>query len=97
MRRWTAGALTLTAVSVLDLAWAQDPLTDDKAWAIRAARIEGASEGMNTAASALEKRCASIQDAGRIQQVAALLGEAKALNQKVAAAQLASEVLDKPL
>ncbi len=82
-----AAAPAAAPVSVLD--------PDTRAtWMVRIARMEGASVDVEEAAAAVAATAQSIADAGRVQDVALLSGQAEQLKRKVISATLASEVLD---
>ena len=63
-------------------------------WMVRVARMEGASVDVEEAAAAVAATAQSIADAGRVQDVALLSGQAQQLKRKVISASLAADVLD---
>lgn len=83
----TAPASAAAPASVLD--------ADTRAtWMVRVARMEGASVDVEEAAAAVAATAQSIADAGRVQDVALLSGQAQQLKRKVISASLAADVLD---
>jgi|GEM_PF-3210937 len=100
MSRLAISAVLLLAAPV---AIAQDPppiedaaIDEDTraAWMVRVARMEGASVDVEEAAAMVAATAQSIADAGRVQDVALLSGQAQQLRRKVISATLAAEVLD---
>ncbi|MEL6342287.1 MAG: hypothetical protein AAFV53_04095 [Myxococcota bacterium] len=95
--------VTIAAVvcgAVVALGWtaarAQDPLTDDTSWMVRTSRMQGAASDIQIAAASFQNTSRAMTEEGRLQGVALLFGKAQELDQKVTAARLAAEVLDKP-
>ena len=94
-------AAAVLGVALAPAAVADDPTPDAAldadtraVWMVRVARMEGASVDVEEAAAALAATAQSIADAGRVQDVALLSGQAELLKRKVISASLASEVLD---
>jgi hypothetical protein len=103
MNRFVSSCAVLSSLLLSPVAVAQDPppitdsvLDDDTraAWMVKVARMEGASVDVEEAAAALAVTAQAIADAGRVQDVALLSGQAEALKRKVISASLAAEVLD---
>lgn len=99
LRLVPAAALLVLAPTAV----AQDPppteasvLDEDAraAWMVRIARMEGASVDVEEAAAAVAATAQSIADAGRVQDIALLSGQARELERKVISASLAAQVLD---
>lgn len=63
-------------------------------WMVRIARMEGATVDIEEAAAAVAATAQSIADAGRVQDVALLSGQARELQRKVISASMAANVLD---
>jgi hypothetical protein len=62
-------------------------------WMLRIARMEGATVDIEEAAAALAATAQSIADAGRVQDVALLSGQARQLQRKVTSAAMAASIL----
>ena len=81
------------------MAWAQDAPPDpataaqDEAWAVRLARMEGASVHVEEAAAELADTAGRIADSGRVQALSDLSSDAGQLNRRVVSLTLATEVL----
>ena len=81
------------------MAWAQDAPPDpataaqDEAWAVRLARMEGASVHVEEAAAELADTAGRIADSGRVQALSDLASDAGQLNRRVVSLTLATEVL----
>lgn len=70
---------------------------DEQAWLTRTARMEGAARNVAETASAVKRTADAIGQAGRLQELARLTGEAEKLQKKVISLRLAAEVLPEPI
>lgn len=63
-------------------------------WMVRIARMEGATVDIEEAAATVAATAKAIAEAGRVQDVALLSGQARQLERKVISAGMAADVLD---
>ncbi len=100
--RLTAAALLLFALPATGQEPAPAPADDATAleatgWMVRVARMEGASVGVEDAATKVAATARAIADSGRIQSMSRLSAEVHELQRKATSARLAARVLDQPL
>ena len=98
MRRAVIAAIL--ALAPLSVGQAQEAASPgepaaDKAWLVRASRMEGAAGNVREAAQALQGAARSITAGGRVQAVAELSSAAAELDRRVSSAALAAEVLSR--
>ena len=67
---------------------------DAERWAVRLARMEGASVNIEEAAAQLVQTAEQVSRAGRLTHLAELSSDARLLNLRIVSAGLAAEVLD---
>ncbi len=92
-RTFLLAAVLLTAASLISVTTA----AADSGWLVRTARMEGAAGNLEETAASVRETAAKIQASGRVSALAALHADADELNRRVISAQLAADVLDRPL
>ena len=96
MVRASMALLLLLASSALAQEDAAPSTISKEAWAVRMARMEGASINVEEAARELGATATRISDSGRLQGLSELVADATQLNRRVVSLSLAAEVMAEP-